>query len=113
MQKIIAAENSDLFDVLAYVGYSTPPLTREERALRAKVIIHSRFNTKQQAFLDFVLTHYVRVGVEELNRDKLGALLRLRYRGSIQDAIEDLGPAGEISEVFNQFQKWLYLAEAA
>ena len=113
MQKIIAAENSDLFDVLAYVGYSTPPLTREERALRAKVIIHSCFNTKQQAFLDFVLAHYVRVGVEELNRDKLGALLRLRYQGSIQDAIEDLGPAGEISEVFNQFQKWLYMAEAA
>ena len=32
MQKIIDAEKSDLFDVLAYVAYALPPLTREERA---------------------------------------------------------------------------------
>jgi type I restriction enzyme R subunit len=34
MQKIIDAEKSDLFDVLAYVAYALPPLTREERARR-------------------------------------------------------------------------------
>src|SRR5712692_2006241 len=54
MQRIINAERSDLFDVLAYVAYALPPLTREERAVRAKVAISTRFNTKQQAFLDFV-----------------------------------------------------------
>ena len=37
MQKIIDAEKSDLFDVLAYVAYALPPLTREERAAKAKV----------------------------------------------------------------------------
>ena len=51
MQKIIDAEKSDLFDVLAYVGYALPPLTREERAAKAKVIITTHFNTKQQVFL--------------------------------------------------------------
>ncbi len=80
MQKIIDAEKSDLFDVLAYVAYAMPPLTREERAARAKLAISSRFNTKQQAFLDFVLAHYVGVGVEELDREKLTPLLRLKYR---------------------------------
>ena len=30
MQKIIDAEKSDLFDVLAYVAYALPPLSREE-----------------------------------------------------------------------------------
>ena len=35
-------------------------------ANRAKVIINSRFNTKQQTFLDFVLSHYVSSGVDEL-----------------------------------------------
>src|SRR5205807_7013956 len=39
MQKIIDAENSDLFDVLAYVAYALPPLSREERASKAKVEI--------------------------------------------------------------------------
>jgi type I restriction enzyme, R subunit len=32
MQKIINAEKSDLFDVLAYVAYAMPPVSREERA---------------------------------------------------------------------------------
>lgn len=52
MQRIINAENSDLFDVLAYVAYTLPPLKREERAARAKVAISNNFNNKEQAFLD-------------------------------------------------------------
>nr|WP_245969399.1 type I restriction-modification enzyme R subunit C-terminal domain-containing protein [Thiocapsa rosea] len=74
MQKIIEAEQSDLFDVLAYVGYAAAPLSREERAARAKVIIDARFSGTQQAFLDFVLLHYVQVGVEELETEKLTPL---------------------------------------
>ena len=79
MQKIIDAEKSDLFDVLAHVAYALPPLTREERAAQAKVEISTHFNTKQQAFLDFVLAHYVGVGVDELDQEKLTPLLRLKY----------------------------------
>src|SRR6202040_1197474 len=63
MQKIIDAEKSDLFDVLAHVAYAMPPLTREVRAANAKVYINSQFATKQRVFLDFVLSHYVSVGV--------------------------------------------------
>jgi type I restriction enzyme, R subunit len=36
MQKIIDAEKSDLFDVLAYVAYALPTLSREQRATNAK-----------------------------------------------------------------------------
>jgi type I restriction enzyme R subunit len=107
MQKIIGAENSDLFDVLAYVGYNTPPVPRKERADHARVFINSTFNAKQQAFLDFVLSHYVSVGVEELDQQKLTPLLRLKY-GAIQDAIADLGQPEEISGVFSGFQQYLY-----
>ncbi len=108
MQKIIDAEKSDLFDVLAYVAYALPPLTREERAGRAKVAIGKRFNSKQQAFLDFVLAHYIGVGVDELDQEKLTPLLRLKYRNSIADAVADLGKPEEISKVFVGFQKYLY-----
>jgi type I restriction enzyme R subunit len=108
MQKIIDAERSDLFDVLAYVAYARPPLNREERAAGAKAVIRSQFNSKQQAFLNFVLSHYVTVGVEELDQDKLTPLLRLRYHNSISDALADLGPAEEIGQVFSGFQKYLY-----
>ena len=107
MQKLIGAENSDLFDVLAYVAYNRPPVPREERAGHARVYINSTFNAKQQAFLDFVLSHYIEVGVEELDQQKLTPLLRLKY-GAIQDAIADLGQPEEINKAFAGFQKYLY-----
>jgi type I restriction enzyme R subunit len=108
MQKIIDAEKSDLFDVLAHVVYALPPLTREERASRAKVVISTHFNSKQRVFLDFVLSHYVAVGVDELDQDKLTPLLRLQYHDSIADAVTDLGRPDEIGRVFSGFQKYLY-----
>ncbi len=89
-----------------------PPLTREERAARAKIIINARFNSKQRIFLDFVLSHYVSVGVEELDQEKLTPLLRLKYHDSIADAITDLGRPNEINMVFTGFQKYLYQWEA-
>ncbi len=108
MQKIIDAEKSDLFDVLAYVAYAQTPLSREERADRAMALISSHFNSKQQVFLDFVLSHYVSVGVEELDKTKLTPLLRLKYHDSIKDAIADLGKPDEIGQMFSGFQKFLY-----
>ena len=108
MQKIISAEKSDLLDVLAYVAYAFAPVTREERALKAKAEISARFSSKQQAFLDFVLAHYVREGVDELDQAKLTPLLRLKYHDSIADAIADLGVPEEIGGVFAGFQKYLY-----
>lgn len=108
MQRIIDAENSDLFDVLAHVAYAMAPLTREERALRAKVEINAHFTSKQQSFLDFVLAQYVKVGVEELAQEKLSPLLKLKYHNAIADAVADLGRPEEIGRVFAGFQKYLY-----
>jgi len=108
MQKLIDAENSDIFDVLRYVAYTNPPETREVRANQAKIFINTHFNLKQQAFLDFVLQHYVTVGVEELDQEKLTPLLRLKYHNSIADALADLGKPDEIGKIFVDFQQYLY-----
>ena len=108
MQVIINAENSDLFDVLAYVAYAETPLTREARAKRAKVVIGSQFNDKQQAFLTFVLAHYVSAGVDELDEAKLGPLLKLRYNNAIADAFADLGAPEAVRQTFVGFQRYLY-----
>ena len=113
MQKIIDAEKSDLFDVLAHVAYALPLLTREERAGRAKVEVSTHYNTKLQLFLDFVLSHYVSVGVEELDLEKLIPLLHLKYHDSITDAVAALGQPEEISKAFSGFQKYLYQQEGA
>ena len=113
MQKIIDAEKSDLFDVLAHVAYALPPVTREVRAANAKVYINTRFSAKQRVFLDFVLSHYVSVGVEELDQEKLTPLLRLKYHNSIADAVADLGRPEDIGTLFASFQKYLYQQTAA
>ncbi len=108
MQKIIDAEKSDLFDVLAYVAYALPALSREQRAEKAKVEISSQFNTKQQAFLSFVLSQYVQVGVDELDQAKLSPLLKLAYNNALADAVADLGKPEDIGRLFAGFQKYLY-----
>jgi len=83
------------------------------RASNARVYINTQFSAKQQAFLDFVLQHYVTVGVEELDQDKLTPLLRLKYHDSIADAVADLGKPDEIGKIFSNFQKFLYLNAGA
>ena len=112
MQGIINAENSDMFDVLAHIAYALPPLTREERAARAKLAISTRFSSRQAAFLDFVLAQYVKVGVEELSQEKLSSLLKLKYRNAIADAVADLGKPEQIGQLFSSFQQYLYAQRA-
>jgi type I restriction enzyme R subunit len=107
MQKVIEAQNSDLFDVLAYVAFASAPQTRQERARRAMEKAQQQFVDRQQAFIDFVLAQYVKQGVDELSEEKLAPLLRLRY-GAINDAIADLGSAEQIRQAFVGFQHYLY-----
>ena len=110
MQKIIEAERSDLFDVLAYVAYARDPLTREARAEVARAAAAGEFTDKQQAFIDFVLAQYVKQGVDELDGEKLSPLLRLRYK-ALNDAFAELGKPEQVRQVFVGFQRHLYERE--
>jgi type I restriction enzyme R subunit len=112
MQTLIDAEKSDIYDVLAYIAYEKAPRTRAERAEIAKTTIATQFKPNQQAFLDFVLAHYVNVGVEELDGEKLGPLLKLKYHDSLDDAKAELGDLREIRQVFTGFQPYLYSASS-
>jgi len=55
-----------------------------------------------------VLSQYVKVGVQELDQEKLAPLLKLKYNNAIADAVADLGRPEEIGHVFAGFQKYLY-----
>jgi type I restriction enzyme R subunit len=85
IKKMIDAEKSDLFDVLAYIAFALAPITRQERVDTHKDIILSKYDEKLQTFLDFVLNEYVKEGVQELDDAKLPQLLELKY-GGIPDA---------------------------
>ncbi len=105
--QVINAEKSDIFDVLAYVAFAKPPVTRQERVEDRKPAILSSYDERLQAFLDFVLAQYVSLGVSELDDAKLSTLLDLRY-GHTEDAMAHLGSAASIRDAFIGFQRHLY-----
>jgi type I restriction enzyme R subunit len=110
ISRMINAEKSDLFDVLAYIAYALAPITRSERVETHRADIFPRYDGKLQAFLDFVLGQYVAQGVGELDQEKLGALLQLKYH-TIDDAASQLGSVPLIRDTFLGFQQHLYAAD--
>ena len=113
LQKLINAENSDLFDVLGYVYNSNfKPISREQRVANAQQNIFALLNINEKEFLEFVLSKYIETGVEELDQEKLPDLLKLKYQ-AISDAEEKLGGVANIRNRFIGFQKWLYEGKVA
>ncbi|MBU6415325.1 restriction endonuclease subunit R, partial [Patescibacteria group bacterium] len=109
LQKMINAEQSDLFDVLAYISFLTPPITRKQRVAQTRAKIFEGLDARQKEFLEFVLAKYEDRGVEELDEEKLPILLNLKYH-AIADAEMILGGVEKIRSTFFGFQKDLYRA---
>lgn len=107
LQKMIDAEKSDLFDVLSYITFLTPPIPRTERVNLAKKRILDDLNEKQKEFLSFVLSKYEENGVDELDEEKLSVLLNLKYH-AVANAEQELGNVMQIRKMFLGLQKELY-----
>ncbi|WP_085899502.1 EcoAI/FtnUII family type I restriction enzme subunit R [Kiloniella majae] len=105
--KLIDAQKSDLFDVLAYIAFAMDPITRTERVDTHKDTILRNYDDKLQAFLEFVLGQYEEQGVQELDQAKLPSLLELKYN-STGDAAIELGGIPRIRDAFVGFQRHLY-----
>lgn len=107
LARIVGAEESDVYDVLAYIAYATATMTRRERVRRHRQDIFARYDDKQREFIDFVLDHYVQGGIDELDQERLPRLLELKYGGPY-DAVEVFGNLRTVREVFIGFQRHLY-----
>lgn len=108
MKELIDAQNSDVYDVLAYVAYAAEPHSRAERVQTAKPSIAKAYgNYKQLEFIDFVLDKYIQDGVTELSPKKMRSLIELKYN-TISDAAMEFGTPVAIRETFVGFQKYLY-----
>ena len=107
LQELIEAENSDLFDVLEYIAYAKPTVSRAARVETSRDNIYNLLNSEQKEFVSYVLRNYVDVGVDELDITKLSTVLTAKY-GSIHAAQQKLGSATEIQKTFIEFQQQLY-----
>jgi type I restriction enzyme R subunit len=111
LQELIYAEDSDLFDVLEYIAFAKPTVSRAARVETNKTNIYNLLSENQREFVSYVLRNYVEVGVDELDVSKLSNVLTARY-GSIHAAQQQLGTVQDIQKTFVDFQYYLYQDEA-
>jgi type I restriction enzyme R subunit len=113
LKSMMNAEDSDIFDVLAYLSFNTPMKTRKERVSRVnnnEQIFAVYSDYKAIDFLKFVLERYEADGVEELGEDKIGDLIKLSDLGSIQDAKNVFGGLPQLKQAYYQLQENIYKA---
>jgi type I restriction enzyme R subunit len=107
IHRVINAQDCDLFDVLIYIAFQSPLITREQRVKQNYDRIFEDASDKEKVFLDFVLQKYEKNGYEELDEEKLPVLLNLKYH-SPADAMNVLGSVEEIRSMFSHMQQDLY-----
>ena len=107
MRHLIDAPNSDLFDVLAYIRFTTPARTRADRAAGAASGNLAATEGEMRDFLIGVLQAYAAHGESELSLSKLSSFLTARY-GTLADAKARLGDTAAIRAAFVDIQHELY-----
>lgn len=109
LRRLIDATDSDLFDVLAYIRFTTPPKTRTARADRVRSEDLGGSTDDMRQFLLGVLKAYEAHGETELAPAKIGDMLTARF-GSFSDARKRLGDVQTIRDAFVGLQRGLYRA---
>ena len=107
LQKLVDAPDSDLFDVLAYVLFSVPPKSRQERIERAEKEGLEGEEEEMKELLLGILRAYKEGGSSELAQGKLEGYLRARF-GGVFEAGQRLGGIPNITSAFKKLQSVLY-----
>ena len=107
LRKLINAENSDIFDVLQWIAFNKPFISRKERVEQSKGKIYAFLNENEIEFINAVLNNYIQSGIDELDESNLSEILRANY-GNINKAQEKLGSGEHIKEIFFNSQRLLY-----
>lgn len=109
LRMMIASPDCDIFDVLSHLSFSTDLKTRKERAngVRKDNFLTEFQNPKAKEFLEYVLNHYEKFGIEELERDKLADLVKLKL-GTPKDAKVAFGDMKNLVGAYYQLQQNIY-----
>ncbi|WP_378946217.1 EcoAI/FtnUII family type I restriction enzme subunit R [Paracoccus sp. R86501] len=105
---LVDAPDSDLFDVLSYVLFTSPPKTRHNRADRLRSDgMPEVETTDMRELLLAVLSAYETRGETELATKKLGSFLIARF-GSVGEGKARLGGLPAVRKAFLAMQQGLY-----
>ena len=110
LRNMVATPECDIFDVLSHISFSTNIKTRKERAVNVRgndAFFTVYTDLKAREFLEFVLENYEKYGIEELQRDKLGDLVKLKL-GTAKDAKEVFGDMNNLLDAYYRLQENIY-----
>ena len=106
IRTLIDAEDCDLLDVLEYIAYQKKPVNRSQRAQNAN-LYSGKQTPEQMAFIKYLVSVYVKAGIDELEADRLPKLMANKY-GTIMEGTNALGGIEGAKGTFYNFQRNLY-----
>jgi type I restriction enzyme, R subunit len=112
LQIMFQAQDSDIYDILAHLSFSSEIKSRDERVQRVKV--HDQLqsladNLDARRFLDFVLWYYAQHGSVELVRSKIGSIIELYGKGNIHDMMKVFGGWEQLMGAWKKLQEELFV----
>ena len=108
LTRMLEAGNSDIFDVLAHLSYGTDIRYRTERRDIASTLLDEYESLDARAFLEFLLTLYVRNGILEFRKDGLSKKIELFGR-TPRDLATVFGGNTALREAYYKVQESLYI----
>ncbi|WP_341220492.1 EcoAI/FtnUII family type I restriction enzme subunit R [Polaribacter atrinae] len=112
LRNMIATPECDIFDVLSHISFDSNLMTRKQRVKFVKdepEFFEVYKNLEARDFLEFILKHYEEYGIEELQRDKLGDLVKLKL-GTPKDAKTAFGDMKTLLGAYYKLQENIYRA---
>ena len=103
---LIDAEECDLLDVLEYIAFQKRPVQRSVRAQKANLYTEAQ-TPEQMAFIQYLVSVYIKAGIDELEADRLPKLMANKY-GTILEGTNALGGIEQAKGTFYYFQRSLY-----
>lgn len=110
LRNIIASPDCDIYDVLSHISFSSDLMTRKQRVKFVKdkpEFFEVYKNLEAKEFLEFILEHYEAYGIEELQRNKLGDLVKLKL-GTPKDAKTAFGDMKTLLGAYYKLQENIY-----
>lgn len=99
----------DLFDLICYVAWGCPPLTRKERAENVrKRNCFAKYGDRAQAVLDALLEKYATDGIENIEDISVLKLEPLKQLGSPGEIVKLFGGKSQYIEVLRELKSELY-----
>jgi len=106
IRSLIDADDCDLLDVLEYIAFQKRPVNRSIRVQKANLFTGNQ-TPEQVSFIQYLISVYVKAGIDELEADRLPKLMANKY-GTILEGTNALGGIEQARGTFYNFQRSLY-----